>query len=131
MTFPCWDEPIYKALFNVTLEVDEKLVGLSNMNVKKEIKSCSNGTKLIYFNETPKMSSYLVAFAVGDFEYVETKTNDGIVVRVYTTPGKKELARYALDLAAKALDWLSIWFDIKCPLPKCDLLAVPDFSMGK
>lgn len=130
MTFPCWDEPIYKAEFNVTLEVDEKLVGLSNMGVK-EVKSGSNGTKIIHFNKTPKMSSYLVAFAVGDFEYVETKTNGGIVVRVYTTPGKKELARYALDLAAKALDWLSNWFNIPCPLPKCDLLAVPDFSMGE
>ena len=127
--FPCWDEPIYKATFNITLEVDSKLTALSNMKVIEETPG-SNGTKIVRYQETPKMSTYLVAFAVGDFEYIETTSDGGIVVRVYTVPGKKEEGRYALELAAKCLDWYSEWFDIPCALPKCDLIAIPDFKMG-
>ncbi|KAF1757511.1 hypothetical protein GCK72_013967 [Caenorhabditis remanei] len=76
------------------------------------------------------MSSYLVAFAVGELEYISTKTNSGVEMRVYTVPGKKEQGQYSLDLSAKCIDWYNEWFDIPYPLPKCDLIAIPDFSMG-
>jgi aminopeptidase N len=68
--FPCFDEPIYKAQFDIQLEVDEHLTALSNMNVVEE-KSLENGKKLLTFARTPVMSTYLVAFAVGEFEYIE------------------------------------------------------------
>lgn len=62
--------------------------------------------------------------------FFKTKTDSGIIVRVYTTPGKKEQGHYALNFAAKCLDWYSKWFDIPCKLTKCDLIAIPDFQMG-
>ena len=68
--FPCFDEPTYKAHFDIQLEVDEQLTALSNMNVTEE-KVIGNGKKLVTFARTPLMSTYLVAFAVGEFEYIE------------------------------------------------------------
>ncbi|KAI1732802.1 peptidase family m1 domain-containing protein [Ditylenchus destructor] len=127
--FPCWDEPEYKAQFNVALEVANNLTALSNMDVIEEQKS-SEGMKIVKYRTTPIMSTYLVAFAVGEFDFVETKSKGGITVRVYTVPGKSSEGQYALDLAAKCLDWYDDWFGIACPLPKCDLIAIPDFSMG-
>uniref|UniRef100_A0A915EUB2 Aminopeptidase n=1 Tax=Ditylenchus dipsaci TaxID=166011 RepID=A0A915EUB2_9BILA len=127
--FPCWDEPEYKAVFNVSLEVDEQYTALSNMNVIDEQK-LDGGKKVVKFATTPIMSTYLVAFAVGNFEYIQKNTEGGIDVRVYTIPGKKNQGQFALDLAAKFLDYYSEWFGIPCPLPKCDLIAIPDFSMG-
>lgn len=129
MAFPCWDEPIYKAKFDITLEVDEKLTALSNMNVVNE--EIKNGKKIVKYGITPSMSSYLVAFAVGEFEYLEKKTKSGVPVKVYTVEGKKKLGDYSLNLAVKALDFYDEWFDIKSPLPKVDMIAIPDFSMGK
>ncbi|KAF7633111.1 Aminopeptidase [Meloidogyne graminicola] len=127
--FPCFDEPTYKAEFDIKLEVDEKLTALSNMNVTEE-KNIGNGKKVVTFARTPFMSTYLVAFAVGEFEYIESKTKDGCIVRVYTVPGKKDKGHYALSVAIKSIEWFSEWFGIKMPLPKCDLIAIPEFSMG-
>lgn len=84
LSFPCWDEPMYKATFAITLEVDEKLTALSNMNVISE-KSNENGTKTLKYATTPKMSSYLVAFAVGEFEFIEAKTKNGCPVKVWVS----------------------------------------------
>nr|CAD2175436.1 unnamed protein product [Meloidogyne enterolobii] len=127
--FPCFDEPTYKAHFDIQLEVDEQLTALSNMNVTEE-KVIGNGKKMVTFARTPLMSTYLVAFAVGEFEYIESKTNDGCIVRVYTVPGKKDKGHYSLSVAVKAIEWFSEWYGIKMPLPKCDLIAIPEFSMG-
>lgn len=99
------------------------------MNVISE-KATGNGTKVVKYGTTPLMSSYLVAFAVGEFEFIESKTKNGCPVRVYTVHGKKQQGSYALDLAVKALDYYNEWFNIDYPLPKCDLIAIPDFSMG-
>src|SRR3989344_471946 len=74
------------------------------------------------------MSTYLLAFIVGDFEYIEGRTKNNVLVRVFTTPGKKEQARYALDVACKSLDFYDNYFDIPYPLPVLDMIAIPDFS---
>ncbi|TKR82647.1 hypothetical protein L596_016338 [Steinernema carpocapsae] len=129
LCFPCWDEPIYKATFDVTLEVDSHLTALSNMNLKEKPLEAS-GKKVFKFATSPIMSTYLVAFAIGELEYIESKTESGCIMRVYTVPGKKELGRFGLDLATKAIDWYNDWFGLTYPLPKCDLIAIPDFSMG-
>ncbi|KAL3103892.1 hypothetical protein niasHT_022407 [Heterodera trifolii] len=127
--FPCWDEPTYKAQFDITLEVDKDMTALSNMNVTEE-KHTETGTKMVTFARTPFMSTYLVAFAVGNFEYVEGKSKTGANVRIYSVPGKKEQGNYALEVVTKSIDFYSEWFDFKMPLPKCDVLAMPDFAMG-
>ncbi|VDK73005.1 unnamed protein product [Onchocerca ochengi] len=128
LAFPCWDEPIYKAKFDVTLVVDEELTALSNMNVVSETNV--DNKKVVKFATTPLMSTYLVAFVVGKLEYIEGKTNGDCLVRLYTVPGKKEQGKFSLEVGIKALDWYSKWFGIDYPLPKCDLVGIPDFSMG-
>ena len=74
MAFPCWDEPIYKANFSITLEIDKRLTALSNMH-QLASEELEGGMKLVKFATTPKMSTYLVAFAVGNFESIEVTFN--------------------------------------------------------
>ncbi|CAD5225948.1 unnamed protein product [Bursaphelenchus xylophilus] len=126
--FPCYDEPIYKATFQVELEVSKGLTALSNMPVESQIEK--DDTKLFKYVTSPPMSTYLVAFAVGELEYIEETASNGIPIRVYTTPGKQKQGKYALEVALKALVWYEKWFNIPYSLPKCDLIAIPDFTMG-
>jgi puromycin-sensitive aminopeptidase len=127
--FPCWDEPIYKAKYDVSLTVPKDKTALSCMN---EIKTeeTEDGLKKVTYDTTPLMSSYLMAFAVGEFSYVEEKTSTGVTVRIYTLPGKQEQGRFALEVARKALEFYDKFFGIPYPLPKSDLIAIPDFAMG-
>lgn len=76
------------------------------------------------------MSTYLVAVVVGDFDYVEDKTGDGVVVRVYTPVGVKEQGSFALQVATKVIPYYNRYFQIDYPLPKIDLVAIADFSAG-
>ncbi|KAL2157238.1 hypothetical protein VTH06DRAFT_6278 [Thermothelomyces fergusii] len=130
--FPCFDEPNLKATFDFAIEIPEDQVALSNMPVKEET-SVGEGKKLVSFERTPVMSTYLLAWAVGDFEYVEAFTDreyDGkkLPVRVYTTRGLKEQGRYALQHAPKIIDYFSERFGLDYPLPKSDILAVHEFT---
>ena len=114
--FPCFDEPNLKATFDVTIEVPDDLTALSNMTVKSETKSEKAGYKVVQFDRTPIMSTYLLAWAIGDFEYVEAFTERAyngkhLPVRVYTTKGLKEQGRFALEHAHKIVDYFSeVWF---------------------
>ncbi|KAI9209573.1 peptidase family M1-domain-containing protein [Polychytrium aggregatum] len=137
--FPCWDEPNVKATFDVILNVDLALVALSNMNVieEKHIQVDGRELKAVHFATTPIVSTYLVAFAVGDFEFIETtsypKKPEGakpITVRVYTLPGEVERGRFALGVAARTLEYFSEYFNAPYPLPKMDMIAIPDFGAG-
>uniref|UniRef100_A0A5S6QC43 Aminopeptidase n=1 Tax=Trichuris muris TaxID=70415 RepID=A0A5S6QC43_TRIMR len=127
--FPCWDEPMFKATFKIALTIPSELVALSNTRALETV-DLGTGWKRVEFATTPLMSTYLVAFAVGDFQYVEVFTNRGIPVRLYSTPGKSHMGHFALDVARRALDFFESYFDVEYTLDKCDLLAVPDFSMG-
>lgn len=132
--FPCFDEPNLKATFDFAIEIPEDQVALSNMPVK-ETKAVSGGKKLVSFERSPVMSTYLLAWAVGDFEYVEAFTDrqyngKQIPVRVYTTRGLKEQGRWALEHAPKIIDYFSEQFEIDYPLPKSDILAVHEFTHG-
>ncbi|PKY03975.1 putative aminopeptidase [Aspergillus campestris IBT 28561] len=133
--FPCFDEPNLKATFDFEIEVPKGLTALSNMPVKSERDGSSQELKFVTFERTPVMSTYLLAWAVGDFEYVEAMTErkyqgKSIPVRVYTTKGLKEQARFALECAHRTVDYFSEVFEIEYPLPKADLLAVHEFAMG-
>lgn len=126
--FPCWDEPALKATFDITLIVPPKLVALSNMPVKETI---NVGDLIRYeFERTPIMSTYLVATVVGEYDYVEGHSADGVLVRVYTPCGKKEQGIFALEVATKVLPYYKEYFNIAYPLPKIDLIAIADFSAG-
>ncbi|KAH3680603.1 hypothetical protein WICPIJ_008223 [Wickerhamomyces pijperi] len=126
--FPSFDEPALKAVFDITLISDKNLTALSNMDVK-EVKELENDRKATIFNSTPLMSTYLVAFIVGDLRYVEN--NDfRIPIRTYATPGLEKEGQYAADLTAKTLAFLEEKFDIQYPLPKIDNVAIADFSAG-
>lgn len=132
--FPCFDEPNLKATYDFEVEIPEDQVALSNMPVK-EIKKTRDGFQMVSFERSPVMSSYLLAWAIGDFEYIEAFTDreyngKKIPVRVYTTRGLKEQGQWALQHAPKIIDFFSDIFDIDYPLPKSDLLAVHEFTHG-
>ncbi|XP_066327169.1 aminopeptidase M1-B-like isoform X1 [Miscanthus floridulus] len=126
--FPCWDDPAFKAKFKLTLEVPSDLVALSNMPVAKE--TVSGSIKTVYYEESPLMSTYLVAIVVGIFDYIESSTSEGTKVRVYTQVGKTHQGKFALDVAVKSLDLYKDYFATPYPLPKLDMIAIPDFSAG-
>ncbi|XP_066991681.2 puromycin-sensitive aminopeptidase isoform X2 [Anabrus simplex] len=129
--FPCWDEPAIKATFDITLVVPESKVALSNMPVVSETPDISNpGLRIVKFDTTPIMSTYLVAVVVGEYDYLEDRSKDGVLVRVYTPVGKKEQGRFALEVATKVLPYYKDYFQIAYPLPKIDLIAIADFSAG-
>ncbi|XP_004519875.1 puromycin-sensitive aminopeptidase isoform X2 [Ceratitis capitata] len=127
--FPCWDEPAIKATFDITLVVPQDRVALSNMPEVQE-ENIENNLRRIRFDRTPIMSTYLVAVVVGEYDHVEGKSEDGVIVRVFTPIGKKEQGLFALEVATKVLPYYKSYFNIAYPLPKMDLIAISDFSAG-
>ncbi|KAG6391170.1 hypothetical protein SASPL_148922 [Salvia splendens] len=138
--FPCWDEPACRATFKITLDVPSDLVALSNMPITEEKQN--GNLKTIYFQESPIMSTYLVAVVVGMFDYVEDNTPEGINVRVYCQVGKSSQGKFALGVAVKTLGLYkeyvvcitcavtTRYFDVPYSLPKLDMIAIPDFAPG-
>ena len=126
---PCWDEPAYKASFTLHLTTDAHLTAVSNM---PEVSSApaEGGLVTHSYDRSPVMSSYLYAWVVGEFDKIEDTTKDGTVVRVYTPVGKSEQGRFALECAMRILPFYNDFFKHKYPLPKLDMLAIPDFAAG-
>lgn len=128
--FPCIDEPEAKAIFELTLSHPSDDIALSNTPIRSE-EHLSKGlvTKTV-FEPTPKMSTYLLAFVLGELGYKEAKTKDGVIIRTYATPDNVEHTTFALEVAVKCLEFYNDYFGISYPLPKCDLIALPDFASG-
>ena len=125
--FPCWDEPEAKATFEISIIADNKFTAISNMPIKSKKKI---GSKTLYnFSKTPIVSTYLIYLGVGEFEYLTGKVGK-ILIRVITTKGNKSKGKFSLDLGKKLLTSYEKYFGIKYPLPKLDLIAVPDFAAG-
>lgn len=126
--FPCFDEPALKATYDITIKSSLNKTVLSNTSIKYE--SIIGDKKITSFHKTPVMSSYLVAFIIGDLEYIETVSKTNVLIRSYATPGNKFKLSFSLEIASRALEWFNNWFDIAYPLNKLDLVAVPDFAAG-
>jgi len=126
--YPSFDEPDYKATFDITAIADKGFVAISNQKVASD--TAGPGDKhTVRFATTARMSSYLAALVVGNFEYIEGEA-DGIPIRVYATPGKKEMGKFALEAAEHILSYYDKYFGIKYPYGKLDLVGLPDFSAG-
>ncbi len=157
--FPCFDEPDYKATFKIFLEVDETLTALSNGKILSEkvvsrdermgrpdsvspsvnhvalesgsaVGELKPGKKLVEFAETMLLSTYLVAFAVGDFASSRTVSVNGTDIRIFCVPGKEHLTEFALGCAVFAVNYYERYFGIPYPAQKIDHVAIPDFPIG-
>ncbi|HLV85748.1 MAG TPA: M1 family aminopeptidase [Candidatus Sulfotelmatobacter sp.] len=126
--FPSFDEPAYKATFDITAVVDTGLIAISNQKILSDTDGPA-GKHTVRFATTAKMSSYLAALVVGNFEYIEG-SSDGVPIRVYATPGKKDVSKFALESAIYFLHYFNNYFGIKYPYGKLDLVGIPDFSAG-
>jgi len=129
--FPCFDEPALKAVFELTMVTPKDRLCVSNMPVVAD-DALPDGRRRVRFAPSPIMSTYLLAFAVGEFDSIEGKTADGMPVKVYATPGRAELGRFALETAIRGLHFFGDYYGIpyQRALPKLDLLAIPDFEYG-
>ena len=127
--FPSFDEPAFKATFDITLTIDRPDMAISNGRMISDTPTANGTRHTVKFGTTPKMSSYLVAMAVGRFSCVEGAAG-AIPIRICGTEGKQEMGRIALDMAQQILTFYNTYFDIKYPYGKLDVLAVPDFAAG-
>lgn len=128
--FPCWDEPDFKAVFKVTLVVDRDLTAISNAQIETERLLEGAFKKEVVFKETIKMSTYLVAFIVGQFEATEPKMVDGVPVRIWAQPGKLHLAKFAEEISCHSLSFFSNYYGLRYPGDKLELIAIPEFAFG-
>lgn len=127
--FPCIDEPEAKAVYNVTVTTEPDLVVLGNMPIKSQT---TDGDLLVTtFEETPRMSAYLLAFIAGDLHKKSATTKSGVEVNVWATPAQPAAALdFALDIATRTIDFFDDYFGVAYPLPKSDHVALPDFAAG-
>lgn len=129
MAFPCFDEPIFKANFSLRIRRSPEHISLSNMPIVKTVE-INEGLLEDRFAASVKMSTYLVAFVICDFKSVTAKTSSGVQVSIYAAPEKWSQTHYALEVAIKMMDFYEGYFNIPYPLPKQDLIAIPDFQSG-
>ncbi|MXX53810.1 MAG: M1 family peptidase, partial [Dehalococcoidia bacterium] len=127
--FPCWDEPAVKAAFDITLVVPQELEAISNTE-PVSITNTDDGKKVVHYAETPVMSTYLLAFIVGDLACVQDRTRDGVLMRVWATRGNEDKGQYALETSMALLDYFHDYFGVPYPLSKLDHIAIPDFAAG-
>ncbi len=127
--FPSFDEPAYKATFDISLVVDKGDTAISNTNIVKDTPGPDSNEHTLTFATTPKMSTYLVAFLVGDFQCL-SGSSDGVPIRACATPDKVQYGHLALSSAEYILHYYDTYFGIKYPMPKLDMIALPDFEAG-
>ena len=127
--FPCIDDPAAKATFDVTLTTPDAVSVLGNMPINYQD---ADGRNLITkFDTTPRMSTYLLAFVVGELQSKTAKTKDGVEVNVWATPAQPAASLdFALDIAVRSIEFYNDYFGTPYPLPKSDHVALPDFSSG-
>lgn len=125
--FPCFDAPIFKSTFNISLNIEDGYDGISNTPILSSKRVGKR--KIIKFEKTPLMSTYLVYMGVGKYEYNESNLN-GLKIRIVTPLGKIKYSKLALEIAKNSIKFYQDYFKIDYPLKKVDLIAVPDFAAG-
>ena len=127
--FPSFDEPAFKATYDISLVVDSGDTAISNSPIASDTPGPIEGKHTLKFLTTPRMSTYLVAFLVGDFQCTSGE-QDGVTIRTCATPDKVALTSYGVDVARFMLHYYNDYFGIPYPLKKLDLIALPDFEAG-
>ena len=127
--FPSFDEPGFKATFNVTLVAPKGDMAISNTNVVSDQPGPGPDEHTVHFATTPRMSTYLVAFLVGQFRCT-SGSSDGVPIRACAPPDQVQYTHYALHTAEFVLHFYDQYFGIKYPMPKLDMIAIPDFEAG-
>uniref|UniRef100_H3A0D4 Aminopeptidase n=1 Tax=Latimeria chalumnae TaxID=7897 RepID=H3A0D4_LATCH len=127
-SFPCFDEPNKKATYTISIIHRYPYSALSNMPVK-DVVEVESGNKTTFQRSVP-MSTYLVCFAVHQFDYVERLSSRGIPLRIYVQPLQKKTAEYAANTTKKIFDYFEDYFNMTYSLPKLDKIAIPDFGTG-
>jgi aminopeptidase N/puromycin-sensitive aminopeptidase len=129
MMFPGFDEPGFKATFDLSVVADKGDTAISNGRIIDDKPLPGSTRHEIRFSTTPKMSTYLLALAVGDWQCLE-RTVDGVPIRVCAEPEKKQRGALALEAAAQSIRFYNQWYGIKYPFGKLDMLAIPDYEWG-
>ncbi|HXA84468.1 MAG TPA: M1 family metallopeptidase, partial [Candidatus Dormibacteraeota bacterium] len=129
MMFPGFDEPGFKATFDLSVIADKGDTAISNGHIVKDEPLPGSARHKITFSTSPRMSTYLVALAVGDWQCLE-RTVDGTPIRVCAEPDKKQYGQFALEAAAQSIHFYNQWYGIKYPFEKLDMVAIPDFEWG-
>ena len=127
--FPCFDEPDFKAVFEISLIIEPDLLAVSNGTEISRV-ARADGKHVVTFKPTMVMSTYLVAFAVGPLEATDPVDVDGVPLRIIHVPGKGHLTEFGLEIGAHSLRWYQQYYSIPYPSDKVDMLALPDFAAG-
>jgi aminopeptidase N len=129
MMFPCFDEPGFKATFDLTVIADKGDTAISNGRIQDDKAISGSERHEIIFSRSPKMSTYLVALAVGDWQCLERAVDD-VPIRVCAVPERKQDGQFALEAAAQSIHFYNQWYGIKYPFKKLDMVAIPDYEWG-
>jgi aminopeptidase N len=129
MMFPGFDEPAFKATFDLSVIADKGDTAISNGRIVKDEPLPGSTRHKVTFSTSPRMSTYLVALAIGDWQCLE-RTVDGTPIRVCAEPDKKQYGQFALEAAAQSVHFYNQWYGIKYPFEKLDMLAIPDYEWG-
>jgi aminopeptidase N/puromycin-sensitive aminopeptidase len=127
--FACFDEPAFKATYDVSLVIDSNDTAISNGPIISDTAGPTAGKHTLKFLTSPKMSTYLVVWLVGDFQ-CSAGESDGVAIRVCATPDKVALTKYGVGIAEWVLHYYNNYFGIPYPLKKLDLIGLPDFEAG-
>ncbi len=127
--FPCWDEPAYKATFDITIVADKGDTAISNGKLVSDMPGPGTNKHTLKFATTPKLSSYLVAMLVGDWKCLSDE-QDGIPLRVCSVPGREQMGAFAMEATKHILHYYDQYFAMKYPFHKLDQIAIPDFEAG-
>jgi puromycin-sensitive aminopeptidase len=126
--FPAFDEPSQKTTFKLTLTIKKSLTAASNMPIESIV--VNGDLKSVTFQRTPRICAYLFAFAIGQFDFLNGTTARGLPIDVFALPGKADLMPFALQEAISVVEWYENFFNFQYPLPRLQLLSVPNFNAG-